>query len=76
MARLTIGNLPEELIQALKQLAARHKRTAEEEHREILRAALAGPRRVHLASVLAAIPHAGRDEDFARTQSDSRPVTA
>lgn len=72
MARLTISNLPEELIQALKERAARHKRTVEEEHREILRAVLASPRRVHIASVLPAIPGVGRDEDFARTQSDLR----
>jgi plasmid stability protein len=72
MAQLVVRNLPEELVKALKQRAARHNRSAEQEHREILRTALRGPRRRHLAEVLAAMPNAGRDEDFARKQSDRR----
>ncbi|HKR36854.1 MAG TPA: hypothetical protein VJT10_18565 [Steroidobacteraceae bacterium] len=72
MAQLVVRNLPEELVKALKQRAAKHNRSAEQEHREILRAALRGPRRRHLAEVLAAMPNVGRDEDFARKQSDRR----
>jgi antitoxin FitA len=72
MAQLVVRNLPEELVKALKQRAARHNRSAEQEHREILRTALRGPRRRHLAEVLAAMPNSGRDEDFARKQSDRR----
>ena len=72
MAQLVVRNLPEELVKALKQRAAKHNRSAEQEHREILRAALRGPRRRHLAEVLAAMPNVGRDDDFVRKQSDRR----
>ena len=72
MAQLVVRNLPEELVKALKQRAAKHDRSAEQEHREILRAALRGPRRRALAEVLAAMPNVGRDEDFSRTQDDHR----
>lgn len=48
MATLNVRNLDDELVQALKQRAARHGRSAEAEHREILRVALSGER--HRAS--------------------------
>jgi plasmid stability protein len=67
-----VRNLPDELVKALKQRAAKHDRSAEQEHREILRAALLGPRRRGLAEVLAAMPNVGRDEDFTRTPDDHR----
>jgi plasmid stability protein len=72
MAQLVVRNLSDDLVKALKQRAAKHNRSAEQEHREILEAALRGPRRRSLASVLASMPDVGRDEDFARQQSDSR----
>lgn len=72
MAQLVVRNLPEELVKALKQRAAKHNRSAEQEHREILRAALQGPRRRQLAEVLASIPNVGKDEDFTRKQTDRR----
>jgi antitoxin FitA len=72
VAQLVVRNLPEELVKALKQRAARHNRSAEQEHREILQAALRGPRRRHLAEVLAAMPKVGRDDDFVRKQADRR----
>lgn len=72
MAQLMVRNLPEELVKALKQRAAKHNRSAEQEHREILHAALRGPRRRHLADVLASIPNIGKDDDFARQQTDRR----
>jgi plasmid stability protein len=67
-----VRNLPEELVKALKQRAAKHNRSAEQEHREILRAALNGPRRRSIAEVLASMPNVGEDEDFVREQSDRR----
>jgi antitoxin FitA len=70
MAQLVVRNLPEDLVKALKQRAARNNRSAEQEHREILRAALRGPRRRSRAEVLSAMPNVGRDEDFARDQRD------
>ena len=72
MTQLTVRNLPDDLVKALKQRAAKHNRSAEQEHREILQAALRGPRRRHLADVLAAIPDVGKDGDFARQQVDRR----
>lgn len=40
MPQLTVRKMDEELIRLLKQRAARHRRSAEAEHREILRQAL------------------------------------
>ncbi|MBS3935441.1 MAG: DNA-binding protein [Sulfuritalea sp.] len=62
---LVVRNIDESVVQALKQAAAAHGRSAEAEHREILRASLmAKPPRRSLADVLASIPLAGADEDF------------
>lgn len=72
MAQLMVRNLPEDLVKALKQRAAKHNRSAEQEHREILRSVLSGPRRRHLAEVLAAMPNVGEDKDFEREQTDRR----
>ena len=72
MAQLMVRNLPEELVRALKQRAAKRNRSAEQEHREILKAALQGPPRKPLADVLAKIPNVGEDGDFVRQQSDRR----
>jgi plasmid stability protein len=72
MAQLMVRNLPDDLVKALKQRAAKHNRSAEQEHREILQSALRGPRRRPLATVLAAMPNVGNDEDFEREQSDRR----
>ena len=40
MAQLTVRNIAQEVVRALKRRAAAHGRAAEAEHREILRAAL------------------------------------
>jgi antitoxin FitA len=72
MAQLMVRNLPEELVVALKRRAAKRNRSAEQEHREILKSALQGPRRKALADVLANMPNVGEDDDFARQQSDRR----
>jgi antitoxin FitA len=72
VAQLIVRNLTDELVLALKRRAARANRSAEEEHREILRAALHGTRRKSFAQLLAAMPNAGKDEDFARSQEDGR----
>jgi antitoxin FitA len=72
MAQLMVRNLPEELVTALKRRAAKRNRSAEQEHREILKSALQGPRRKALADVLASMPNVGEDEDFARRQTDRR----
>jgi plasmid stability protein len=72
MAQLIVRDLPAELVVALKRRAAKRNRSAEQEHREILKAALNGPKRRPLADVLAAIPNVGQDRDFVRDQRDRR----
>lgn len=72
MAQLIVRDLPAELVLALKRRAAKRNRSAEQEHREILKAALKGPNRRPLAAVLKAIPNVGEDDDFTREQRDRR----
>ena len=43
MAQLMVRKVTDELVKALKQRAAKHNRSAEQEHREILQSALRGP---------------------------------
>lgn len=45
MATLTVRNLDDDLVKRLRVRAAEHGRSAEAEHREILRATLAGSER-------------------------------
>jgi plasmid stability protein len=72
VAQLIVRDLPADLVVALKRRAAQRNRSAEQEHREILKAALTGTKRRPLAAVLAAIPNVGEDGDFSREQSDRR----
>ena len=44
MAQLIVRNLEDDVVQALRIRAAQHGRSAESEHRELLREALLGPR--------------------------------
>lgn len=69
MPDLLVRGVDDEIVRALKERAAAHGRSAEAEHREILAAALARPRRRSFAEVLASMPDVGADEDFERTQS-------
>ena len=69
---LIVRNVDEEVVQSLKEQAARNGRSAEAEHRAILKAALLQPRKRSFNEVLASMPNVGRDEDFVREQSDSR----
>jgi len=68
VANLIVRGIDESLVQALKHRAAKHGRSAEAEHREILATALRRPRKRRLAEALAAIPNVGKDEDFARIE--------
>ncbi len=68
MANLIVRGIDESLVQTLKQRAAKHGRSAEAEHREILASVLRRPRKRRLAEVLAAVPNVGRDEDFVRVE--------
>lgn len=69
MAQLVVRNLDDDLVQALKQRAAAQGNSAEEMHRQILQAALRGPKRRSFAEVLSAMPNVGEDADFERKQS-------
>jgi plasmid stability protein len=71
MANLLVRGIDDALVAALKARAARHKRSAEAEHRAILAAALAAPRRRSFAEALACIPNVGRDEDFERLAEEA-----
>lgn len=61
---LVVRNVEEDVALALKQRAASHGRSAEAEHREILRNALKRPQRRALSEVLASMPDVGEDADF------------
>jgi plasmid stability protein len=63
--QLIVRDLEEEIVRELKRRAARHGRSAEEEHREILRRALLpGKGKPTLKEFLLAIPPVGEDSDF------------
>lgn len=70
--QLVVRDLPEEIVRRLKERALEHGRSAEAEHREILRVALA-PRRTFKEALLA-MPEAGDDDAFARPRRPSRRV--
>lgn len=61
---LVVRNVDEDIALALKQLAASHGRSAEAEHREILKAVLQRPQRRSVAEVLSSMPNVGEDSDF------------
>ena len=62
--RLLVRNIEDEIALSLKQRGAAHGRSAEAEHREILRAALQRPIRRTLVDVLTSMPNVGLDSDF------------
>lgn len=71
VAQLIVRNLDERLVRLLKERAASRGRSAEEEHRRILQAALQSQ---GLSEHLTAIPEIGDDEDFARQADLPRPI--
>ena len=65
MSQLIVRDIPPEVVGALKRRAARHGRSAEAEHRSILRAALeAEVEAGSFKAMLASMPDVGLDEDF------------
>jgi len=62
---LVVRNVDEDVALALKQAAAAHGRSAEAEHREILKSALKRPKRRSVAEVFSSMPNVGEDVDFA-----------
>ncbi len=76
MASLSIHNIGDDVVSALKIRARQHGVTMEIEHRRILEDALvkARPKR-NFASMLIQIPNVGHDADFERRQDDGdKPV--
>lgn len=75
MAQLIVRNLEEDLVRRLKIRAAEKGRSAEAEHREILRHALAPPvPSKSLKEVLLSMPDVGEDADFERKPDLGRKV--
>lgn len=74
MAQLIVRDLDKRIVDALKRRAAEHGRSAEAEHREILRAVLAPSPATSLKEHLLAMPSGGDDEDFATPRSRARRV--
>ncbi len=75
MNQLIVRNLEEEVVRELRLRAARHGRSAEAEHREILREALLPAKdRRSLKELLLAIPEVGEDADFERSPDRGRDV--
>lgn len=71
MAQLIVRGLDDDVVQRLKRRAAKHGRSAEDEHRHILRAAL---RTTTLGTLLADIPDVGDDADFERSNELPRVI--
>jgi plasmid stability protein len=65
MAQLIVRNIEEQLVQELELRAARNARSAEEEHRQILRPAQGSERSgSSLKELLSVMPDVGDDGDF------------
>ena len=68
MPDLLVRGVDAAIVSALKERAGANGRSAEAEHRAILAAALARPRKRSFAEVLASMPDVGDDADFARVE--------
>ena len=65
MAQLIVRNLNDGILRRLKVRAAQNGRSAEAEHREILKEVLMSPRNMRsLRDLLFAMPEVGDDDDF------------
>jgi antitoxin FitA len=74
MAQLIVRNIEEEVVEALKLRAAQHGRSAEAEHRELLRQALLRQPSASLKEHLMAMPDVGTDVDFETRREGARKV--
>lgn len=75
MSQLIVRNVEPDVVRALKQRAARHGRSAEAEHREILRVVLlAEPPAGSFKELLASMPDVGTDEDLNPVRDLPRPI--
>jgi plasmid stability protein len=74
MAQLIVRNIDQVLVDMLKRRAAEHGRSAEAEHREILRAALLPRPAASLKQHLLAMPDVGDDAELIPRRSRARRV--
>jgi len=75
MTSLTLHNLDENIINALKIRAQQHGVSIETEHRNILETVLRKPVKQKFTVALMQIPQVGLDSDFARKQDDyDKPI--
>ncbi len=73
MGQLIVRNVDDDVIRALKVRAAEKRRSAEAEHREILREALKPTGKGNtLKQLLLEIPRVGEDQDFERPRDLGR----
>jgi plasmid stability protein len=73
--QLIVRNVDEAIVGALKRRAADHGRSAEAEHREILREALRGEmERASFKHALLSMPDVGADEDFSAVRDLPRDI--
>ena len=73
MGQLIVRKVDDELVRALKIRAAQKRRSAEAEHREILREALVSRRKGRtLKDLLSEMPGVGDDADFERLKDVGR----
>jgi plasmid stability protein len=74
MGQLLVRNVDDEIVKALKREASKNGRSAEAEHREILRRQLLRAPRRSLKVHLLAIPEVGDDRDFEIARPRARRV--
>ena len=66
MVNLTVRNVDDSIVAALKTRAGKRGTSAEAEHRRILVEALGKPKKKSFAQLLSGIPPVGKDSDFER----------
>lgn len=75
MRQLIVRNVEDALVGALKRRAARHGRSAEAEHREILRQSLEGDlAEASLKELLSAMPDVGEDDELSPPRDLPRAI--
>ena len=75
MAQLIVRDIEDDIVRELKLRAARNGRSAEEEHRRILRETLRTSKdQASFKDILSQMPDVGEDADFERADDYGRPV--
>jgi plasmid stability protein len=74
VAQLLVRDIDESVVEALRIRAVRNGRSAEAEHREILREVLLGQHARGLKQHLLAMPDVGEDADFEAPRLPARKI--